>query len=106
TGLVLWVVADERFLEHGVHVLHGLQHALAEVALLVAVAQLHRFTRAGGGARGHGRAADRATVQHHIRFDGRVASRVDDFAAADVGDSGHGQATFSRPSAGVSTGFE
>ena len=40
-----------------VDVLDGLEHALAAVALRIAVAQLDRLARAGGGARGHRGAA-------------------------------------------------
>jgi hypothetical protein len=39
---------------------HGLAYALAQVALLVAVAQFHGLARAGGGSRGNGRAPDDA----------------------------------------------
>ncbi len=67
----------------------ALQHALAEITLLVAVAQFDRLMGAGGGARGHRGAADRAIFQHHIDFDGGVAAAVEDFAADDVDDGGH-----------------
>ena len=47
----------------------GLQHAFAEIALLVAVAQLHGFARAGRCARGHRRAAHarRSPARHRPR---------------------------------------
>ena len=51
--------------------LDRLQHALAAIALLVAVAQLHRLMGAGGGARRHGGAAEGAALQPHIDLDGR-----------------------------------
>ena len=69
---------------------HGLLHALAEIARLVAVAQLDRLMRAGGGARRHRRAAHRAVFQHHIDLDGGIAAAVENFAADDVDDGGHG----------------
>ena len=68
----------------------GLLHALAEVAGLVAVAQFDRLMRAGGGARGHGRAADRAVFQHDIDLNRGIAAAVENFAADDVDDGGHG----------------
>ena len=37
--------------QHGIDVLYRLQHALAAVALLIAVAQLDRLARAGRAAR-------------------------------------------------------
>src|SRR6185436_19783157 len=89
-GLVLRIASDERLLQRGVHVLDGLQHALAEVARLVAVAQLDRFARAGGGTGRHRRTAHDTGVEDDVGFDGRVTARVDDFASADVGDTGHG----------------
>jgi hypothetical protein len=67
----------------------ALQHALAEVARLVAVAQLDGLARAGGGARGHGRAAHGAGLQQHVAFDGGVAAAVEDLAADDVDDGTH-----------------
>ncbi len=71
----------------------GLQHALAAVARLVAVAQFHRLVRAGGGAGRHRRAAERAAVEHHVDLDGRIAAAVEDLAGDDVGDGGHGFAS-------------
>ena len=59
---------------------HGLQHALAQVAALVAVAQLHRLALAGRGARRHGGAAHRAAFEHDLDLDGRVAAAVEDLA--------------------------
>jgi hypothetical protein len=56
-ALVQRVHAHQLFGDHVVHVLHGLLHALAEVALLVAIAQLYRLVLAGGRAGGHRRAA-------------------------------------------------
>jgi hypothetical protein len=87
--LVGGVEAREGVEDLALHVAHSLGHALAAVAGLVAVAQLHRLVRAGGGAGGHGGAADRAAVQHHLRFHRGVAAAVQDFAGDDVDDGGH-----------------
>ena len=68
---------------------HGLQHALAAVAGLIAVAQLHSLIRAGrrtGRDRG---APHRAGIQHDLDLYGRVASAIENFAGDDVGDGGH-----------------
>ena len=70
----------------------GLEHALAAVAGLVAVAQFHRLMRAGRGAGGDDGVAARAAVEHHLGLDGRVAAGVEDFTGDDVGDGGHGGA--------------
>ena len=63
--------------------------ALAEIAL-AAVAQFDRLMRAGRGAGRHRGAAHRAVFQHDVDLDGRVAAAVEDFAADDVDDGGHG----------------
>ena len=70
--------------------LNRLLHALAEIARLVAVAQLDRLMRAGGGTRGHRRPSQRAILQHDIDLDRRIAAAIENFAADDVDDGGHG----------------
>ena len=67
-----------------VHIRDGLADALAEVTLLVAVAQFDGFVFAGAGAGGHGRAADRAAGQRHVHFHGRITARIEDFARLNV----------------------
>ena len=71
-----------------VDVLDGLGDALAQVASLVAVAELDRLVGAGAGAGGDGGAAERPVGQDHVDLDGRVASAVEDLSAADGGDGG------------------
>ena len=71
-----------------VDVLDGLEHALAAVALLVAVAQLQGLVRAGGGAGGHRGAAQGAVLEHDLDLDGRVAARIEDLPAQDMDDRG------------------
>ena len=68
---------------------HRLFDALAAVAALIAVAQLDRLMRAGGGAGRNSRTAQRPGIQDHIHFDGRVAPAVQNFPGNDVGDNGH-----------------
>ena len=68
-----------------------LQHALAAVALLVAVAQLDRLVRAGRGAGRHGGAAHGAAFELDLDLDGGIAAAVEDFAGADVDDGAHEQ---------------
>ena len=87
--LLLGVHAAERVENLAIDGLDRLPHALAEIARLVAVAQLNRLMRAGGGARRHRRAAHRAVFQHHIDLDGGIAAAVKNFAADDVDDGGH-----------------
>ena len=74
---------------HGFHVGHGLQDALAPVVALVAVAQFHGLMLAGGSARGHDGAAQCAAFQDYVRFHGRIAARVQNLAGADGNNLSH-----------------
>ena len=71
-----------------VHVGHRLGHALAEVAILHAVAQFPGFVLAGARAARHDRAADRAAGELDVRFDGRIAAGVEDLAGVNISDGG------------------
>ncbi len=81
------VAADDDLGQRAVDVGDGLGDALAEVARLVAVAELDGLVDAGAGARGDGGAAERAVGQDDVDLDGRVAAAVEDLAAADAGRS-------------------
>ena len=87
--LVFGVHAGQRVEDLAVDGGHGLGHALAEVARLVAIAQFHRLMCARRGAGGHRGPAHGAVFQHDIHFDGRVAAAIEDFAGGDVDDGGH-----------------
>ena len=87
--LVGGVHAAERRRDRLLDVLHGAQHALAEVALRVAVAQLERLVLAGGRAARHRRAAHDAALEADVAFDGGIAAAVEDLAGADLQDLGH-----------------
>ena len=84
------VKADQFFGDLAVDRRNGLQHALAGIACLVAIAALDRLMRAGGGARRNGSAAHRAAVQMDIDLDGGVATAVQNFAGVNVDDCAHG----------------
>ncbi len=68
---------------------HGIQRALAQIAALVAVAQLHGLESARGSARGNRRAAEGAVFQHNFHFDGGVAARVENLAPVHIDDDAH-----------------
>jgi len=72
--LVVGVATEHFASEDVVHVLHGLQHALAEIPLGVAIAQLDRFVRARRRARGHRGPSGGAAVEEHLDLHGRVAA--------------------------------
>ena len=84
-----------------VHVLDGLEHALAEEAAFVAVAQFDGFVLAGGCAGGNRGAADRAAFEPHVHFDGGIAARVDHFAAADFNNGGIAHGLFADVEGGL-----
>ena len=63
----------------------GLEHAAAEEAVWVAVAQLDRLIRPGRCAGGHERPAPRAVAKADVDLYGRVAARVEHLARTDVG---------------------
>ena len=88
-GLFVGLESHDRFADLGVDVLDRLEHALAEVAALVAVAQLDRLACPGGSARRHGRPAHDPGLEQHVAFDGGIAARVEDLAADDVDDGAH-----------------
>ena len=72
-----------------VDVFDRLLHALAEVAGLVAIAQLHRLLGAGRCTRGHRGAAEAAIAQRDFRFKGGIAAGIEDLAGENVVDGGH-----------------
>jgi hypothetical protein len=88
-GLLGSVQAQHGFGDFGVDVLDSLEHALAQVAALVAVTQFDGFARAGGRARGHGGTAHHAGFQQHVALDGGIAAAVQHFAAYDVNNGTH-----------------
>src|SRR5579871_1789411 len=87
--LVLSLHAADRLEDLTIDRLDRLLHALAEIARLVAVAELDGLARAGRRAGGHGRAAHRAILEDDVDLDGGIATAVEDLAADDVDDRGH-----------------
>ncbi len=67
--------------DHFVHILHGLEHAFAAIALLVAVTQLHCLVDAGAGPAGHGGPANGPAAQLHFHFHRGVAPAVQNLTA-------------------------
>ena len=88
-ALVGGVHADEFGAEDGLDVFDGLEYALAEVVIFVAVAKLNGFVLAGGGAAGNGGAAYGSAVEDDVGFDGGITAGVQDFACVDRDDLGH-----------------
>mmetsp|Transcript_5572 Transcript_5572/g.34558 ORF Transcript_5572/g.34558 Transcript_5572/m.34558 type:complete len:232 (+) Transcript_5572:2307-3002(+) len=79
------ILADESGCDHRVDVFHGLEHGLAHVALLVAIAQFHRFVDTGRGSAGHG-CTEGAFVGGHVAFHGGIPARIEDLASHHLGD--------------------
>ena len=72
-----------------VDVLDGLRDALAQIAALVAVAQLASFESASRSARRHHRATEAAVLEHDLDLDGGVAAAVEHLATVDVQNIAH-----------------
>jgi len=87
--LIGGVAAGERRRDDVAHVGDGAEHALAAVALRVAVTQLDGLALAGRGARRHGRRPARPAGEGHRRLDGGKAARIEDLARRDVFDRCH-----------------
>ena len=62
-----------------VDVLNRCQCSLALIALLIAITQFDRFMLTGGCSRRHGRAAHGTIGKIDIRFNRRIAARIEDF---------------------------
>ena len=86
----------------GVHAAQGVEnlavdgidrvaHALAEIAPLVAVAQFDRLVGSRRSAGRHAGAAARAVLEDDVDLDGRIAAAIENFAADNVDNSGHGR---------------
>jgi len=88
-ALIGGILADDLVLDLLHDVLHGLADRLAAVDALVTVAQLDGLERTGGGAGGDGSTAAGAVFEGDLDLDGRVATRVEDFARHDVIDGCH-----------------
>ena len=88
-GLLGGVQTQHGFADLGVDVFNGLEHPLAQVAALVAVAHFNGFAATGGGARRHSGPAHHARFEQHVAFDGGVAAAVKNLATYDVNDSAH-----------------
>ncbi len=98
--LVLRVYAREHGSNFFIHIGDGLQDALAIVTLLrvdtlreglgahVAIAKFMGLISAGRGTRRHGGAAEGATSETDVDFDGRVAAGIENLAGGDIGDIG------------------
>ena len=80
------VHAVQRRRDKLIDVFDGLQHALAAVTLLVAIAQLDCLIFAGRCAARHGGRRPDAVVQIYVGLDGRIAARVKNLAGHDAVD--------------------
>ena len=88
-ALIVGLEADKRVGDLVIHMTNGIQRALAQITLLVAVAQLHGLERARGRARGNGRTTEGTILQHNFHLDRGVAARVQDFTPEHIDDDAH-----------------
>ena len=89
SALIAGIHAQEALADLAVDGVDGLQHALAQIARLVPVAQFQRFTRAGGSTAGRTGAARDAAAQRDLCLDGGVAAGIEYFEGADINDLSH-----------------
>jgi tryptophan synthase beta subunit len=82
--LITRLLADDGLTDLAVDMAYGLEHALAQIALGISVAQFDRLAGAGGGTRGYCRAAACARIQHHGRLYGGVTSGIEDLQALNM----------------------
>ena len=73
-----------------IDVLDRIQHALAEIALLVAVTQFHSLMFARGRAAGNDCTPDCPVSQMYFGLDGRVSARVQHFPGMNFRNISHG----------------
>src|SRR5690606_41336445 len=83
------VLAQQQIANRAVDVADRLQHALAHVTALVAIAQLQRLARTGGRTGRRTGAADYAVIEDNVRFHGGVATGVENCTPFDVVDLCH-----------------
>ena len=88
-ALVGCVHAGELGGEDGLDVLDGVEHAFAQVVLLVAVAQFDGFVFASGRAGGDGGAAHGPAGEGYVGFDGGISAGIEDFAGGNGNDLSH-----------------
>ena len=79
----------QRVRNFAIYRLDRVQHAFAEVAGLVAIAPLHRFMRARGGAGRHRSPAHGAVFQSDVNLNCRITPTVQYFTRVDVDDAAH-----------------
>ena len=74
---IMMVMTDN---DLGVDVLGGIEHTLAHIAGLVAIAQLHRFAAPGRCAGRNRRAPHHARLEQDIALDCGIAARIENLA--------------------------
>ncbi len=88
-ALILGLDAQQGLGNFAIHMGHRVERALAQIAILVAIAQLNGFESARGSARGHRRAAEGAVLQHNFHFDGGITAGIKNLAPVHIDDDAH-----------------
>ena len=89
SALVVCLEADEGIGNFVVHMANGIKRALAQIAILVAIAQLNGLECARRRAGGNSRTTEGTILQHNFHFNGGVAARVQDFTPEHIDDDAH-----------------
>src|SRR5699024_7570318 len=74
--LIVGIEPHQHFGDLLIHILHGLENALAEVTVFLTITKLMRLVDASAGSTWHGGSSKCAGVQEHVDFYGRVAAAI------------------------------
>ena len=83
-GLIQGVHAGQFVGQDVVDVVDRLQHALAQVQRLVAVAKFQGLVNARARAAGNRRPAERTVGQFHVDLDGGISAAIEDLSGMDI----------------------
>ena len=83
-GLIQGVDAGQFVGQNVVDVVDRLQHALAQVKRLVAVAQFQGLVNAGARAAGNRRPAERTVGQFHVDLNRRISAAIENLSGMDI----------------------
>ena len=81
--------ANDLLSDLGVDVLHGSESALAEIGLLVAVAEFASFAFTGGSTTRNSSVTNDTVVKSNIDFERRIATGIQDLTSPNFSDFSH-----------------
>ncbi len=79
-ALLSSVHADDLGSDYLVHIVYGLENALAAIALFVSITELQGLVLTGGSARGNGSYTNKTGIKGNFNFDGRISAGIQDLS--------------------------